>query len=106
MNADFSILNTGFSSLFLLPCSPQFVAEEQRRFDSEVAEVERWWQSERFSLTKRPYSAQEVVRLRESLPKSYTSGLQAKKVPASGEPQKSAVFLLKNKIRDEQTQSA
>ncbi|CAI7838145.1 unnamed protein product, partial [Closterium sp. NIES-53] len=57
----------------------QFVEEEQRRFDAEVAEVETWWASGRFALTNRPYTARDVVRLRDSLPKMYPSGMQAKK---------------------------
>ena len=58
----------------------QFVEEEQRAFDAEVAEVEAWWRSERFQHTKRPYSATEIVKLRDSLPKAYASGAQAQKV--------------------------
>lgn len=58
----------------------QFVEEEQRRFDAEVSEVEAWWSGDRFGLTKRPYSASDVVRLRDSLPKFYQSGVQAKKL--------------------------
>ncbi|CAI5481567.1 unnamed protein product [Closterium sp. Yama58-4] len=60
----------------------QFVEEEQRRFDAEVAEVEAWWASGRFALTRRPYTARDVVRLRDSLPKMYPSGAQAKKLYA------------------------
>ncbi|CAI5980354.1 unnamed protein product [Closterium sp. NIES-64] len=59
-----------------------FVEEEQRRFDAEVAEVEAWWASGRFALTSRPYTARDVVRLRDSLPKMYPSGMQAKKLYA------------------------
>lgn len=58
----------------------RFVEAEQRAFDAEVAEVERWWTSPRFVNTLRPYSAHEVVRLRDSLPKHYASGDQAKKL--------------------------
>jgi hypothetical protein len=32
-----------------------------------VDKVKKWWQSERFLKTKRPYTAEEVVRLRSPL---------------------------------------
>ncbi|KAG2317441.1 hypothetical protein Bca52824_020563 [Brassica carinata] len=35
--------------------------EEERRFEAEVADVETWWSSERFKLTRRPYTARDVV---------------------------------------------
>ena len=49
-------------------------------FEQQVGEVERWWQSERFQNTRRPYSAREVVRLRGTLPQHYASSDQAKKL--------------------------
>lgn len=58
----------------------QFVAEEDAAFERQVAEVERWWQSDRFRLTKRPYSARDVCRLRGTLPQHYASNEQAKKL--------------------------
>lgn len=58
----------------------QFVAEEDAAFERQVAEVERWWQSDRFRLTKRPYSARDVCRLRGTLPQHYASSEQAKKL--------------------------
>ncbi|GBG70991.1 hypothetical protein CBR_g8290 [Chara braunii] len=59
----------------------QFVEAEQRAFDAEVMEVKAWWGSERFRLTKRPYSAEQVVRLRGTLPVgTYASNFQAKKL--------------------------
>jgi len=33
----------------------------------QVDKVKKWWQSERFLKTKRPYTAEEVVRLRSPL---------------------------------------
>ncbi|KAG2317440.1 hypothetical protein Bca52824_020562 [Brassica carinata] len=37
------------------------IMEEERRFEAEVADVETWWSSERFKLTRRPYTARDVV---------------------------------------------
>lgn len=74
----------GFSFGALRGASPrenmQFLQEEEHAFNSEVAEVETWWKSDRFRLTSRPYSAMDVVRLRDSLPRLYSSGVQAKKL--------------------------
>lgn len=59
----------------------QFLDAEEKSWATEAAEVELWWKSsDRFKLTKRPYSAMDVVRLRDSLPKQYPSGVQARKV--------------------------
>eukprot|EP00245_Coleochaete_scutata_P001501 TRINITY_DN1184_c0_g1_i1.p1 TRINITY_DN1184_c0_g1~~TRINITY_DN1184_c0_g1_i1.p1 ORF type:complete len:580 (+),score=125.79 TRINITY_DN1184_c0_g1_i1:184-1923(+) len=57
-----------------------FVDNEQRAFDMEVERVKSWWASDRFRLTKRPYTAEAVVRLRGTIPKSYPSNEQAKKL--------------------------
>lgn len=54
--------------------------EEEGRFEAEVAEVQKWWNSERFKLTKRPYSARDVVSLRGSLRQNYASNELAKKL--------------------------
>lgn len=54
--------------------------EEELLFEQQVGEVERWWQSERFQNTRRPYSAREVVRLRGTLPQHYASSDQSKKL--------------------------
>ncbi|XP_024379761.1 isocitrate lyase [Physcomitrium patens] len=58
----------------------QFVNHEEALFEAQVGEVERWWQSERWRLTKRPYSAREVCKLRGTLPQQYASSEQAKKL--------------------------
>ncbi|KAI8808996.1 isocitrate lyase [Cladochytrium replicatum] len=60
--------------------SVQFVTAEQRAFEEEVAEVKRWWQSSRFSLIRRPYSAEDVVSKRGTFKQSYPSDTQAKKL--------------------------
>lgn len=54
--------------------------EEEGRFEAEVAEVQAWWNSERFRLTRRPYSSRDVVALRGSLRQSYGSNEMAKKL--------------------------
>ncbi|CAN1161196.1 Isocitrate lyase, partial [Linum perenne] len=56
------------------------IMEEEGRFQAEVAEVQTWWNSERFKLTKRPYSANDVVALRGNLHQSYGSNEMAKKL--------------------------
>lgn len=59
---------------------PSLIMEEEGRFEAEVAEVESWWGTERFRLTKRPYTARDVVLLRGTLRQSYASGEMAKKL--------------------------
>ncbi|PON93254.1 Isocitrate lyase [Trema orientale] len=54
--------------------------EEEGRFEVEVAEVQAWWNSERFKLTRRPYSAKDVVALRGNLKQGYGSNEMAKKL--------------------------
>ncbi|TVU38791.1 hypothetical protein EJB05_12179 [Eragrostis curvula] len=59
---------------------PSLIMEEERRFEAEVAEVESWWATDRFRLTKRPYAARDVVLLRGTLRQSYASGEMARKL--------------------------
>jgi isocitrate lyase len=59
------------------PTTP--VNEEEMAFWREVEECERWLKSERFSHLKRPYTAQEVVKLRGTLRQTYPSGQLAQK---------------------------
>ncbi|XP_062151006.1 isocitrate lyase [Alnus glutinosa] len=59
---------------------PSMMMEEEGRFEAEVAEVQAWWNSERFKLTRRPYSARDVVALRGSLRQGYGSNEMAKKL--------------------------
>ncbi|KAJ3193101.1 Isocitrate lyase [Irineochytrium annulatum] len=60
--------------------SAQFVAEEQRIFQDQVAQVKQWWQSDRFKLVTRPYTAEDVVSKRGTLNIEYPSNAQAKKL--------------------------
>lgn len=59
---------------------PSMIMEEEGRFEAEVAEVQSWWNMERFRLTHRPYSARDVVSLRGSLRQNYASNDMAKKL--------------------------
>ncbi|XP_024029969.1 isocitrate lyase [Morus notabilis] len=59
---------------------PSMIMEEEGRFEAEVAEVQAWWNSERFKLTRRPYSARDVVALRGNLKQGYASNEMAKKL--------------------------
>ncbi|CAI9772738.1 unnamed protein product [Fraxinus pennsylvanica] len=54
--------------------------EEEGRFEAEVAEVQACWNSERFKLTRRPYSVRDVVALRGNLKQNYGSNELAKKL--------------------------
>ncbi|XP_011037016.1 PREDICTED: isocitrate lyase isoform X1 [Populus euphratica] len=60
--------------------APSMIMEEERRFEAEVAEVQAWWNSERFKLTRRPYKARDVVALRGNLKQGYGSNEMAKKL--------------------------
>lgn len=60
--------------------SASFIAAEQQQFETEVAAVETWWKSERFSAVTRSYSAKDVVMKRGSLPETHRSNLAAKKL--------------------------
>ncbi|XP_028808388.1 isocitrate lyase 2 [Neltuma alba] len=60
--------------------APSLMMEEEARFEAEVAEVQAWWNSERFRLTRRPYSARDVVALRGNLRQTYGSNEMAKKL--------------------------
>ncbi|KAG2100420.1 isocitrate lyase [Suillus discolor] len=53
---------------------------ERSAFQTEVAEVERWFQSPRFARVKRPYTAAQVVAKRGSIPIKYPSEIQGKKL--------------------------
>ncbi|KAK4766519.1 hypothetical protein SAY87_008161 [Trapa incisa] len=59
---------------------PSMIMEEEERFEDEVAEVQAWWNSERFKLTRRPYTARDVVSLRGNLRQSYGSNEMARKL--------------------------
>ncbi|CAO1634264.1 unnamed protein product [Sympodiomycopsis kandeliae] len=53
---------------------------ESQQFAQEVEAVKQWWKNPRFAKTKRPYSAEDVVSKRGTIPVTYPSGIQAKKL--------------------------
>lgn len=59
---------------------PSMIMEEEGRYEAEVAEVSSWWNTERFKLTRRPYTARDVVSLRGTLRQNYASNDMAKKL--------------------------
>lgn len=56
------------------------IMEEEARFEAEVAEVQQWWNTDRFKLTHRDYTARDVVSLRGTLKQHYPSNDMAKKL--------------------------
>ncbi|KAG8800560.1 isocitrate lyase 1, partial [Serendipita sp. 399] len=56
------------------------MAAERDAFKQEVAAVEKWWKHSRFSGVKRPYTAEQVVSKRGTLPIQYPSDAQGKKL--------------------------
>ncbi|KAF3910140.1 hypothetical protein AA313_de0207932 [Arthrobotrys entomopaga] len=55
-------------------------AEEDARFKADVKEVEEWWASPRYKGIKRTYTAADVVSKRGTVPQTYPSSHQAKKL--------------------------
>jgi len=68
--------------MVMIKLDHQMVAKEELEFQTQVREIEQWWRSERFQYTTRPYTAQDVAKLRGSLPQYYASNEQAKKLYA------------------------
>ncbi|KAL9089208.1 MAG: hypothetical protein Q9159_002679 [Coniocarpon cinnabarinum] len=67
------------NSFQLLPESQKPLSEDAL-FQSQVADVEKWWASDRFAHVKRPYSAADVVSKRGTLQQTYPSSLMARKL--------------------------
>ncbi|CAO1617955.1 unnamed protein product [Parajaminaea phylloscopi] len=53
---------------------------EGNAFQQEVEAVEKWFKNPRFARTKRPYTAADVVSKRGTIPITYPSNIQAKKL--------------------------
>eukprot|EP00904_Undaria_pinnatifida_P004702 jgi/Undpi1/14232/HiC_scaffold_9.g03881.m1 len=51
-----------------------------QKFNQDVESTKRWWSSPRFRYTARPFSAQDVVSLRGTIPETYASNTQARKL--------------------------
>lgn len=47
---------------------------------SEAAKIRRWWSARRFAHTERPYTAESVAALRQSIPVTYPSAIMADKL--------------------------
>ncbi|KAI5120776.1 hypothetical protein M0805_004739 [Coniferiporia weirii] len=56
------------------------MAAERIAFENEVRELEQRWKGPRFARVKRPYTAEQVVSKRGTIPISYPSNVQAKKL--------------------------
>ena len=72
---------------------------EDALFEEQVQAVKKWWSSPRYKGIKRPYSAEDVVSKRGTLPQSYPSSLMARKLfnlleerAAKGEPVHTSAF--------------
>ena len=53
--------------------------QEETSLESEIQQTQQWMNSSRFEHTKRPYSAEAVVRLRSPISQHYASNTTAKK---------------------------
>lgn len=80
-------------SFQLLPEASKAGEAEDALFEEQVQAVKDWWASPRYKGIKRPYSAEDVVSKRGTLPQSYPSSLMARKLfnlleerAAKGEP--------------------
>jgi isocitrate lyase len=49
-------------------------------FAREVRDMRQWWSNPRFRDTKRPYTAEEAVSMRGTLPETFASNEMAKKL--------------------------
>lgn len=56
------------------------MSAERANFKKEVEAVEQWWKNPRFNRVKRPYTAEQVVSKRGTLPIQYPSDTQGKKL--------------------------
>lgn len=57
-----------------------FADEEDAAFVSEVDAIKTWWDSPRWSSTKRPYTAEQICVKRGTLPIQYASNDMSKKL--------------------------
>lgn len=57
-----------------------FQDTEELAFQQEVEQVKQWWQSPRFKLVKRPYTAEQIVSKRGTMPTEYRSNVMGKKL--------------------------
>lgn len=64
----------------LLYLSLSAMSSERTKFQAEVRAVENWWKNPRFARVTRPYTAEQVVAKRGTIPIHYPSDIQAKKL--------------------------
>lgn len=62
------------------PTDGDISTEEDLKFAAEVAEIEAWWKSPRWSKTQRPYTAEQICAKRGNLQISYASNDMSKKL--------------------------
>ncbi|KAL7749995.1 isocitrate lyase 1 [Sorochytrium milnesiophthora] len=55
-------------------------AVTERALQQEIDAINKWWSSDRFRLTRRPYTARDVASKRGLMPQQYPSNLQAQKL--------------------------
>ncbi|KAI9098295.1 isocitrate lyase [Phlyctochytrium arcticum] len=67
-----------------------FLNDEQHALDTEIKDITTWWQSPRFRLVKRPYTAKDVAIKRGTLKQEFPSNVQAKKLWSLLQSHKSA----------------
>ena len=60
--------------------SAEFLDQEQKQFDQEVATIQKWWATERFRGIRRPFTAETVASLRGSFHQEYASNQVGKKL--------------------------
>ncbi|KAL4476584.1 hypothetical protein ABPG72_000743 [Tetrahymena utriculariae] len=53
---------------------------EGKRLQEITAEIQKWWTTSRWENVERPYQAQDVARLRPTIPMDYPSNYQSKKM--------------------------
>ena len=53
---------------------------EDAQFAQEVEAVKKWWSDPRWRYTRRPFTAEQIVSKRGSLPIEYASNAQSKKL--------------------------
>lgn len=56
------------------------VDAEDQKYQQEVEAVKKWWSDSRWRYTRRPFTAEEIVQKRGTLPISYPSNEQSKKL--------------------------
>ena len=56
------------------------INQEDAAFQAEVKAVEQWWSDSRWRYTKRPFTAEQIVTKRGTLPIQYPSNNQSKKL--------------------------